>query len=361
MTTAAGAFAQARFQAPFGAPWYAPTASTVAPALGSRFGEPWPVAGTQQPVPAATDRHYTGQRSFEASLGSLYHYQARWYSPVLGRFLSPDPIVPAPGNPQAFNRYSYVYNNPLVYRDPSGYAVVKGYYRPTGSKEIWKGWYDNQETDPYWRGIHQVSTGVGRDIAGGIHVTCSPAPHASECSAWRQQYYTRIKGSSWLMHPAPGQKICIGCEGMTIAVPEDVDLRELINQNLKQVYQDKALVGNSAWELWLLRIRPGGPWDYKKKYKNDKKYRDLGNFNFGVTGKALGVFPEGRLLAGAAIDGLALNVLTWGVNRFKQALGITWEPVEWGEWACCMMDHPHGRRAILAGFRFFEALAVQSP
>jgi len=29
--------------------------------------------------------------------------------------------VPEPGNPQALNRYSYVYNNPLKYTDPSGH------------------------------------------------------------------------------------------------------------------------------------------------------------------------------------------------------------------------------------------------
>ena len=86
------------------------------------FGEPWPAGRPPSAVPSATDRHYTGQRSFEASLGSLYHYQARWYSPVLGRFLSPDPIVPEPGNPQALNRYSYVVNNPLRYTDPSGHC-----------------------------------------------------------------------------------------------------------------------------------------------------------------------------------------------------------------------------------------------
>ena len=120
--TPAGAFVSARFQAPFGAPWYTPTTAAVAPTLGTRFGEPWPVAGTQQAVSSATDRHYTGQRSFEASLGSLYHYGARWYSPVLGRFLSPDPIVPSPANPQALNRYSYVANNPLIHIDPSGYC-----------------------------------------------------------------------------------------------------------------------------------------------------------------------------------------------------------------------------------------------
>ena len=71
VTTAAGALAQARFHAPFGAPWYAPTTAAAAPALGTRFGEPWPAAGTRQALTDATDRHYTGQRSFEASLGSL--------------------------------------------------------------------------------------------------------------------------------------------------------------------------------------------------------------------------------------------------------------------------------------------------
>jgi RHS repeat-associated protein len=68
-----------------------------------------------------TTFRFTGQRSEEAALGSLYFYNARWYSPAVGRFLSADTIVPEPGNPQAFNRYSYVTNNPLRYRDPSGH------------------------------------------------------------------------------------------------------------------------------------------------------------------------------------------------------------------------------------------------
>ena len=46
------------------------------------------------------------------------------YSPVLGRFLSADTIVPSPGNPQDLNRYSYSRNNPLRYRDPSGHVPI---------------------------------------------------------------------------------------------------------------------------------------------------------------------------------------------------------------------------------------------
>jgi len=69
-----------------------------------------------------TDRRFTGQR-WEPGLG-LYDYRARFYDPALGRFLQPDPIVPEPGNPQALNRYAYVYNNPLRYTDPSGHVPV---------------------------------------------------------------------------------------------------------------------------------------------------------------------------------------------------------------------------------------------
>lgn len=50
----------------------------------------------------------------------LIDMNGRFYDPVVGRFLSPDPYVQDPGNPQNFNRYSYCLNNPLKYTDPSG-------------------------------------------------------------------------------------------------------------------------------------------------------------------------------------------------------------------------------------------------
>lgn len=47
------------------------------------------------------------------------------YDPHLGRFIQPDTIVPEPFDSQAFNRYSYVTNNPFRYIDPSGYEPVE--------------------------------------------------------------------------------------------------------------------------------------------------------------------------------------------------------------------------------------------
>ena len=54
------------------------------------------------------------------SLARSGESNGRVYDPTLGRFLSPDNYVQAPGNSQSFNRYSYCLNNPLKYTDPSG-------------------------------------------------------------------------------------------------------------------------------------------------------------------------------------------------------------------------------------------------
>ena len=46
----------------------------------------------------------------------------RVYDSDIGRFLSADSIIQDPHDSQAYNRYSYVRNNPLKYTDPSGHS-----------------------------------------------------------------------------------------------------------------------------------------------------------------------------------------------------------------------------------------------
>ncbi|MDD5449561.1 MAG: toxin TcdB middle/N-terminal domain-containing protein [Candidatus Omnitrophica bacterium] len=60
---------------------------------------------------------FTGK---ELDTTGLYYYGARYYDPLIGRFITADPTVSRPYDPQDLNRYSYCRNNPLVYTDPSG-------------------------------------------------------------------------------------------------------------------------------------------------------------------------------------------------------------------------------------------------
>jgi RHS repeat-associated protein len=69
-----------------------------------------------------TDHGFTNQRS-EKGFG-LMDYNARYYSSYLGRFISPDDIIPDPYNSLDWDRYQYVRSNPVKNNDPSGHCSV---------------------------------------------------------------------------------------------------------------------------------------------------------------------------------------------------------------------------------------------
>ncbi len=60
---------------------------------------------------------YTGQQYDEVT--EQYYLRARYYNPILGRFLQED-VYQGDG----LNLYAYCRNNPVVYWDPSGYEVT---------------------------------------------------------------------------------------------------------------------------------------------------------------------------------------------------------------------------------------------
>jgi RHS repeat-associated protein len=67
-----------------------------------------------------TDYTYTGQYSYTDDFGLMF-YNARFYDPQLGRFSSPDSIIPPTQGVQAWDRYAYTNNNPVRYTDPTGH------------------------------------------------------------------------------------------------------------------------------------------------------------------------------------------------------------------------------------------------
>ncbi|MCP4404629.1 MAG: RHS repeat-associated core domain-containing protein [bacterium] len=92
---------------------------------------------------------YTGK---ELDSSGLMYYGARYYDPALSRFITPDTMYDG-ASPQGLNRYSYVLNNPIIYRDPTGHEH----------------WYE-----PYTRGVANAHERVNAqldqlDAASGYH------------------------------------------------------------------------------------------------------------------------------------------------------------------------------------------------
>ncbi|MDT7516989.1 RHS repeat-associated core domain-containing protein, partial [Rhodoferax mekongensis] len=67
-------------------------------------------------VGVKTDRGYTEHEHLDEV--GVIHMNGRIYDPLMGRFMSADPIIQSPDDLRSFNRYSYVWNNPMRMFDP---------------------------------------------------------------------------------------------------------------------------------------------------------------------------------------------------------------------------------------------------
>jgi RHS repeat-associated protein len=80
--------------------------------------DPFGGIASRTPAGGTTPIGFAGGE-LDGAIGLLY-LQARYYHPVYGRFISPDPIVQDVFDPSAWNAYSYCRNNPQSYIDPTG-------------------------------------------------------------------------------------------------------------------------------------------------------------------------------------------------------------------------------------------------
>lgn len=101
--------------------------------FGERRSSAWtgtPTAGELAKFAAATRDGFTGHEQLDNV--ELVHMNGRVYDPLLGRFISADPYVTGAFDGQALNRYAYVLNNPLSYKDPSGFDPLPCATTPEG-------------------------------------------------------------------------------------------------------------------------------------------------------------------------------------------------------------------------------------
>jgi RHS repeat-associated protein len=93
--------------------------------FGARRGSNWQSIPTPQDysaIQSSTRQGFTGHEMLD-SVG-LIHMNGRVYDPTLGRFLSADSVIQSLGATQSVNPYSYAWNDPLRYTDPSGHSLL---------------------------------------------------------------------------------------------------------------------------------------------------------------------------------------------------------------------------------------------
>jgi RHS repeat-associated protein len=217
---------------------------------GEDFGE----SGTQE------KHHFT---NYERDGESATDYAVnRQYSPVVGRFGRPDPYSGSMSLefPQSLNRLGYLGNDPVSSSDPLGLSKCE---------------------------------------------VCLPAPPTN----WG------LLGPGIVIIPPGTTTSGIGtgadftqCPKLPASVPSPKEL----DKNVKFAELVRALANGIPWDtlgdvpdfvkkagvlgFFAYMVRPGGAWDYKKG--GNTQYEDFGNFNFGVTGTALGI-DSATLLKGA--------------------------------------------------------------
>jgi hypothetical protein len=192
---------------------------------------------------------------------------------VLGRFISADTLVPEPGNPQALNRYAYVYNRPLVYIDRDGHFP----------------WLP-------------VVIAAGILIGGGIGIAITP-----EWQFWnvppitepRVAPPTSVDMTPWLLDQ--------------MKTNAQAPVTQLMRENWNSLSPVNRV---AALKAWTALVRTGAVWDFKEDILKNKMqlpelpnvilgdqqldYQAVANIHYGFVGRAAG-FQGWLLKAGAGV------------------------------------------------------------
>jgi RHS repeat-associated protein len=106
-------------------------------------------------------RRYTSQVLDEET--GLYYFGARYYDPVIGRFIQPDTMIANRFDPQAYDRYAYARDNPLEYVDPNGHAwqIFSGEYWKNLAHRLFIGGNGTPQLDPNSEQALASAAGIG--------------------------------------------------------------------------------------------------------------------------------------------------------------------------------------------------------
>lgn len=172
-------------------------------AFGARRGSDWSSGTAPDWLGIANNtRHgFTGHEHIDNT--GLIHMNGRTYDPLVGRFMSVDPIIGDPSDSQSVNPYAYVGNRPLSFTDPSGFSAADGgggdggngggFGGPQhndGSPGTWRWWGRMFESIGHFFGLGSdppppppAIALPGQSAQNGVGM-CGPGNTSVQCSGW---------------------------------------------------------------------------------------------------------------------------------------------------------------------------------
>lgn len=211
---------------------------------------------------------FTGQDNDHSMINTTYYFPERQYRSAQGRWLSPDPAgigAADPTNPQSWNRYAYVLNNPLRSIDP------------TGTECVWDdGSYDSND---------DAQTGNYGDCnkAGGTWVDHSYFQDQGQ-GDWSGDPNADIAGYAASIATANSTATCPSVPGGSLGASEVANNVAHWNSTQSQLNASGTNASSLAFGgMFLGSVLPYGSNDYKNKASAPPSLRtaQFGNFNFG--------------------------------------------------------------------------------
>jgi RHS repeat-associated protein len=204
----------------------------------------------------------------------VYDYRARLYHAYLGRFMGEDPKLFDAGD---YNLFRYCHNDPIDMTDPMGLATeVVGIHDPREESR--------RKADEEYNGTMaaaQMNSSGGAIAVAALAATTTAQLHGSVINyseAAGLQTGAIPRGSNSISDKPQalvlnGQPVWDRYAQKWVLVPPHVSL----DKNMAQAKQ--------VWPTeWVPKVWRNGEWDYKRQ----GPFRDFGNVNYGVTGRAVG-------------------------------------------------------------------------
>jgi RHS repeat-associated protein len=275
-------------------------------AFGKRRGANWsgtPSAADLTTIAATTRRGYT-EHSMLDNL-NLTHMNGRVYDQMLGRFLSADPFIPEPLNTQSYNRYSYVFNNPLSFTDPSGFDP-DGVPRFPGIPGFWP----PNEFPP---------------CSGGIGSPCEPGeqPEPGDWAGTGKPVDIPAPIATWS-----------GIKSVAIAVPyrtpspQSYAASNPTSQSVKNKFVQGYLTYEQDVESEYIMLNPGVQQNIKAMAvdaNSAKPKREMGALSVYEQGGAYQVYSDGTPVANKPHS---VNIRSVDPSRGRHVLDIHYHPTD---------------------------------